>query len=144
MMAPLLIVLAQPAGAPPIANVVLHGGTVYTMDPRQPVAEAVAIGAGRFMAVGATSDVMATKGPATEIIDLRGATVVPGLQDAHGHVGGLGASLHQINLRDVSSLDDVVAKRLARPDQTRGLSAVGGTRTGGRPRRGRRPRRSTG
>jgi predicted amidohydrolase YtcJ len=121
MMAPLLIVLARSAGAPPIADVVLHGGTVYTMDPRQPVAEAVAISTGRFIAVGATNDVMATKGPATEIIDLRGATVVPGFQDAHGHVGGLGASLHQIDLRDVSSLDDVVtrvreAARAARPD----------------------------
>jgi predicted amidohydrolase YtcJ len=91
------------------------------MDPQQPLVDAVAIAGGRFIGAGASRDVLAMRGPATEVVDLRGATIVPGLQDAHGHVGGLGASLRQIDLRDAGSLEIVLtrvreAARTVRPD----------------------------
>ncbi len=54
------------------------------------------------------------KGPRTEVIDLGGATLVPGLQDAHGHVLELGTSLAELDLRDTPSLERITELVAAR------------------------------
>ena len=54
------------------------------------------------------------KGPGTRVIDLGGDAVVPGLQDAHGHFLGLGASLSSLDLRDTPSLSSITEKVAAR------------------------------
>jgi predicted amidohydrolase YtcJ len=56
-------------------------------------AEAVAVAGGKILAVGKRSEVMKLKGPATQLVDLKGQTLVPGFVDAHGHmvIGGLQA-----------------------------------------------------
>ena len=69
---------------------------------------------GRIVRVGSNADVMRLKGPQTEVLDLQGATLVPGLQDAHGHVLGLGASLTTLDLRDTPTstrIAELVAER---------------------------------
>ena len=105
-----LLMLSMPAPATPPPELVIHGARIYTMDAARPHAEAVAIAGGRFGAVGSTERVLALAGAATRRIDAAGATIVPGLQDAHGHVLGLGEALEQLDLRGTRSLDEVVAR----------------------------------
>jgi predicted amidohydrolase YtcJ len=98
----------------PPATLIIHNGPIYTADAVHPTAEAVAVRDGRIVRVGSDADVMRLKGIQTEILDLQGATLVPGLQDAHGHVLGLGTSLTTLDLRDTPTptrIAELVAER---------------------------------
>jgi len=64
-------------GASAPADVILHHGTVTTLDRSNPTATAVAIRDGRFVRVGADADVLALAGSATKVIDLKGRRVLP-------------------------------------------------------------------
>ncbi|MET1535267.1 amidohydrolase family protein, partial [Burkholderia sola] len=72
-------------------DLILHNGHITTLDRANPVATAVAIKDGRFVAVGSEADVMPLAGRATKVVDLGGRGVLPGLIDNHCHVirGGL-------------------------------------------------------
>ena len=87
-----LTLVAAAAAAQP-ADRIWSGGTILTMNDKAMRAEAVAEKGGRIIAVGTRAAVMKHKGPATEVIDLKGRTLLPGFFDAHGHVtlGGLQA-----------------------------------------------------
>jgi predicted amidohydrolase YtcJ len=74
---------AMAAGDP--ADVILINGRFRTMSPRRPVADAVAVTGGRFSAIGSKTDVMTSRGPKTEIVDVKGATVLPGFVEPHMH-----------------------------------------------------------
>jgi len=78
-----LTVTGFAAAAP--ADRIIRGGPIVTVNPTQPTAEAVAIAAGKIVAVGSEADVMQHKGPATEVTDLGGKTLVPGFVDGHSH-----------------------------------------------------------
>jgi predicted amidohydrolase YtcJ len=67
------------------ADRIIHGGPIVTVDPARPTAEAVAIAAGKIVAVGTDAEVMQHKGPKTEVTDLAGRTLVPGFIDGHSH-----------------------------------------------------------
>ena len=77
--------MRAPAAETGPADVILVNGHFRTMATHQPIAEAVAITAGRFVAVGSKSSVLAHRGPKTEIVDVRGATVLPGFVEPHMH-----------------------------------------------------------
>jgi len=85
--------LAAPAWARQTAETIWFGGSILTMNDKAMRAEAVAVANGRILAVGRASEVMKLKGPATQLVDLQGRTLLPGFVDAHGHVmmGGLQA-----------------------------------------------------
>ncbi|GAB3114954.1 amidohydrolase [Aestuariicella hydrocarbonica] len=68
-----------------MADVVLMNGTIYTVDDQQSWAEAVAIKDGRFLAVGRPEDVESLIDAHTQIVDLAGRFVMPGLYDMHTH-----------------------------------------------------------
>jgi len=68
-----------------VADLIIHGGPILTMESSQPRAEAIAIAAGRIVAVGAKAEVMAHVGPAKQQLDLAGRALLPGFIDAHGH-----------------------------------------------------------
>jgi hypothetical protein len=76
-----------PAASSPLttADTVLTGARIRTLDPRRPWAEAVAVKDGTIAAVGDERDVRDWRGAATEVIDLAGATLTPGLVDGHSH-----------------------------------------------------------
>jgi hypothetical protein len=99
--------MAQQSQSP---DVILHGGRFSTLDRAQPSAEAVAIRDGRFVAVGKAPEVIALKGDATRMIDLKGARVLPGLIDNHLHIirGGLNFNL-ELRWDGVRSLTDAMA-----------------------------------
>ncbi len=73
------------------ADLIVTGGRVETLDRAHPIAEALAIRDGRFVAIGDRQAVDVHRGPATRVIDLRGGMAVPGFADAHVHPihGGL-------------------------------------------------------
>lgn len=88
---------------------ILHNGVIRTLDPRQPVVEALAIRDGRVAAIGSAAEVAAAVGSQHEAIDLRGRTVVPGLCDAHVHITSQGINAQRIALGDVTSIDQALA-----------------------------------
>jgi predicted amidohydrolase YtcJ len=75
------------------AHILIVGGDVRTMDPHAPRAEALAARDGKILAVGAERDLESLRGPSTVVVDARGATVLPGLIDAHGHFGHVARSM---------------------------------------------------
>ncbi|MHC5905061.1 amidohydrolase [Streptomyces sp. S6] len=83
------------------ADLVLTGGPVHTVDPARPHATAVAVRAGRIVAVG-HDEVHALVGPRTEVVDLAGRLLLPGFQDAHVHPLGAGMELGQCHLADTT------------------------------------------
>src|SRR5438105_6974998 len=91
------------------ADVILHNGKITTVNAKQPEAQAVAVGEGRFLAVGSDRDVLSLRGPATQVIDLNGRRVVPGLNDSHLHVirGGLNFNM-ELRWDGVPSLADAL------------------------------------
>lgn len=74
-----------PAQEPARADLILHGGRVWTVDPAYPVAEAVAIRRNRIVRVGTSVEVLALRGPDTHVLDLDGQLVLPGFNDGHTH-----------------------------------------------------------
>ncbi|MEX2147924.1 MAG: amidohydrolase [Candidatus Rokuibacteriota bacterium] len=68
------------------ADWIFQNGRILTLDRRQPAATSVAIGGGRIAAVGGRDAVRAWRGRSTRVVDLRGATVIPGLVDGHAHL----------------------------------------------------------
>ena len=104
------------AQGPPPADLIIHHARIYTMDARNPTAEAIAVRGGRIARVGTDSEVMRLAGSSTRVIDAAGATVVPGLEDAHGHVAEFGASLQILDFRGTTSYQqivDMVRRRVA-------------------------------
>jgi len=82
---------AQPVAAAAVdadADLVVVNAKVYTVDARLPRAEAFAVKAGRFVAVGTTADIKGLIGKNTQQFDARQMTVVPGFTDCHNHAGG--------------------------------------------------------
>lgn len=90
------------------ADLVLRDGRVYTMDSAMPDAQAIAVRGQHIMAVGTNSEIDALIGDRTEVIDLNGELVLPGLIDAHGHYMSFGESLMGLDLRPPRSWDEIV------------------------------------
>jgi hypothetical protein len=97
----ILLLAASTARAQAAADLVLVNARVYTLDAGRPWAEAVAIAGDRIVAVGTTAEVRQRIGPHTRTLDLRGAFVSPGFNDAHVHIDATGALLVGVNLLDV-------------------------------------------
>ena len=71
-----------------IADLVISGGKVFTVDESEPEAAAVAIKGNRIIAVGTDKEISRYIDPATtKVIDAAGRTVLPGFNDAHAHFG---------------------------------------------------------
>ncbi len=70
------------------ADLVVFNAKVYTVDSRAPKAEAFAVKAGRFVAVGSNADIKGLIGKATQTFDARQMTIVPGFIDCHNHAPG--------------------------------------------------------
>ncbi len=96
----------------PAADTIFLGATVRTMNPTQPVAEAIAVKNGRIVAVGKRGDIAAMKGTGTEMIDAGGATILPGFIDPHVHIVMAAALSSFTDVRALlcPTMDDVYAK----------------------------------
>jgi predicted amidohydrolase YtcJ len=99
---------ARSARAAERADLVLENAVVHTVNPEAPRAEAVAVRGNRIVAVGRTADVALLVGPRTRVLDLHGRTVVPGFDDAHAHLLGIGFARLDVDLAGTRSWAEVV------------------------------------
>jgi len=97
--------------------VAIHG-KVWTENPNQPEAEAIAVSGHRILAVGTTDEISKLAGPRTQVLDLEGRRVVPGFNDAHVHFFWGGQGLTSVQLRDVTSREQFT-QRIAGYARTR-------------------------
>lgn len=91
------------------ADLVVIRGRVLTQDPERPRASAVAIGAGRVLAVGGDDEILALSGPSTRVIDAAGGTVLPGFCESHMHIFSGAAEMAQLQLDGVHGFDALAA-----------------------------------
>lgn len=100
-------------------QVILRNGKITTLDPAQPAASALAVADGLIQSVGSDSDVMALAGAATQVVDLAGRRVIPGLNDSHTHLirGGLNYNM-ELRWENVPSLADALALLKAQAERT--------------------------
>ncbi len=93
------------------AETIFHSGLVWTGRGGHPGATALAVTGGRILAVGADHDVLALRGPDTQMVHLAGQTLIPGFIDAHAHIWKIGHLLTTLmDARGVSSLDHLAAR----------------------------------
>src|SRR5438067_1414807 len=88
------------------AEIVFKNGNIYTVDERQPHAEAIAVKAGHILYVGSNTAVQAYVGDNTRTVDLHGDTVLPGFTDSHHHLSGVGFREMTLNLEGSASLEE--------------------------------------
>lgn len=89
------------------ADTVLLNARIYTVNPRQPWAEALAIRGGNIVAVGTAAQMQKYRGPSTKVIEAGGRMVLPGFTDCHIHFMGGSLSLQRINLEDVKTISGI-------------------------------------
>ena len=90
------------------ADLIIENGIIYTMDDFNPMAESVAVRSGKIIGVGSNYYIQSFIGNNTKVLDLKGATMVPGLIEGHGHFMGLGYAKMRLDLSTVSSYDELV------------------------------------
>lgn len=92
-------------------SLIIHGGPILTMDPDQPMVEAVLIQQGLVTAAGSESSVTEMAPQSAEVIDLQGRLATPGLNDAHAHIMMTGFAQQQIPLTapQVTSIEQIKA-----------------------------------
>lgn len=93
------------------ADLILKNATIWTVDPKQPIAEALAVSKNEILAVGSNDEIQALAKPSTRIIDLHRQLVLPGFNDCHTHfVTAALRSATNIDLYGVKSMEDVLSK----------------------------------
>ena len=90
----------------PPATLVLTGGRVWTGNPKQPWAQAVAIRDQKIVAVGSDKEILAHVSKDTRRIALDGRFVMPGFNDAHIHFGSV-MRLTQVDLNEAASVEEM-------------------------------------
>jgi predicted amidohydrolase YtcJ len=97
-----------------LPEAVFYNCRIYTMDDDNPFAEAVTIVGDRIAFVGSSSEALSAARPGAEKFDLKGATVIPGLVDAHAHFSGYAASRAALDLNGTGSIGEVRERLAAR------------------------------
>ena len=103
-----LIGMSSMVAQRPVADLVILGGNVVTMDTARPQAEAIAIKDGRILAVGGNDTIKTYLGDQTKFLRLKGEFVMPGFIEGHAHFVGLGESQMMLKLSDAGTWDDIV------------------------------------
>ena len=98
---------AQEKASATIADTVVLHARVYTENPKQPWAEAIAIRGDKIAAVGSEGDIEAYRGPSTKVIDGAGCLVLPGFTDSHIHFLDGSLSLLQVSLEQAKTVEEI-------------------------------------
>jgi predicted amidohydrolase YtcJ len=104
------VVSCGPEAKKEMADLVFLNGVVWTVNPEQPRAEAVAIKGEKVLAVGSSADLRELIGEETEVIDLKGKFLLPGFIDSHTHFLDGGFALSRVQLREAKSREDFIAR----------------------------------
>jgi predicted amidohydrolase YtcJ len=111
------------------ADLVLRGGKVITVDKDWRIVQAVAVKDGRLLAVGDDAAIAGYVGPGTEVVELAGKTVVPGLMDTHLHqlfAALNGPAVQLLGARSIADVQKAIAERVARTEQGKWVTASSG------------------
>lgn len=100
---------AAPLPEPTPEGTLFHGGTIYLGHPDWRATDALFVRKGRVVAAGQEARALAADAGAQRI-DLRGGFAVPGLQDAHAHLEGLGKALETVDLRGCTGYDELIER----------------------------------
>ncbi|MFN7491294.1 MAG: amidohydrolase [Cyclobacteriaceae bacterium] len=92
------------------ADLIISGGTIYTVDEKQPKVEAVAVAGDRIVYAGTLKGAEEWKGEKTQMLDLKGKVMTPGWVEGHGHFMGLGFNELELDLMNVKSYEELVEK----------------------------------
>ena len=129
-----LFVIALLLGSTALAaDAIYINGSVITVDPAKPYAEAFAVTNGRFSAVGTTAEIRRLATPGAKIVDLKGMTVTPGFNDAHLHPTGVYGEdspyyTPWLGPEKVHNMDELIAALKAKAAKTPPGQSVRGTR----------------
>jgi len=91
-----------------MSDLIIHNACIYTVDPKQPFAQALLIESGLIQKVGSNQEILAFKNDSTKVIDAKNHLVLPGLIDSHGHLMGMGRVHSQLNLKAVKSVEELI------------------------------------
>ena len=95
-------------------DLVLYHGTILTgeglKEAHPQIVSAIAIAGDKILAIGSDSEIKKLAGPQTKLRDLQGAFVMPGLNDAHVHLGGAGQTKLNVDLTGATSLDEMLQR----------------------------------
>jgi len=89
------------------ADLVLLTGKIFTLNDANPFVESLAVKDGLILALGKSEDIKKFIGPRTQVLDVKGKLVIPGLIDAHTHFASGGQSLASLSFRGVNSIERV-------------------------------------
>ncbi|MDH5604758.1 MAG: amidohydrolase [Cyclobacteriaceae bacterium] len=92
------------------ADLIILGGTIYTVAGKDTVVEAVAIKKDRIIFAGSERESLHFKGDSTQMIDLQGATMTPGFIEGHGHFMGMGFNALSLDLSGIENYDSLAKK----------------------------------
>lgn len=111
-------------------DMILRNGRITTLDPRKPEVSAIALAAGRVLAIGADDDIMKLAKAGTQVVDLGKRRVIPGLNDSHTHLirGGLNYNM-ELRWEGVPSLATALSmlrEQAARTPAPQWVRVVGG------------------
>ncbi len=95
---------------PAPADLVIFGGTIYTVNEKQPTAEAVAVQGDKIIFVGSEVEARKYIHDKTEVIDLQGKIMTPGFIEGHGHLMGVGYNELNIDLMTTKSYAEIVQR----------------------------------
>jgi predicted amidohydrolase YtcJ len=113
-------------------DLVMFNGNVITVDNDFSIAKAVAIKDGKIVGVGSNADMKNLTGEKTELMDLKGATVLPGINDAHIHLNGFGiqrppmiVDLKYPLIKSIADMQDATEAKIAEVGRGKWISGWG-------------------
>ena len=106
----LSLVLTACGSRKDVADLVILGGKIYTMNDTYPVVEAVAVKGQKIIFAGNENEGREHVGDETRVIDLQGRVMTPGFVEGHGHIMGIGYNELELDLMAVKSYDELIGK----------------------------------
>ena len=106
----LLTIWCNSCESPQPADLVIKNGSIYTMDPKKPLVQAVGVKDGKIVFVGSEEKVSSRIGEETTVLDLKGKTMTPGIIESHAHLMSMGYHNFNLDLNNVKSYDQLIEK----------------------------------
>ena len=120
---------AQAQQEAPGADLIVHNAKIFTGNPAQPAASALAVKSGRIYSVGTDVEVLGLKNANTRVIDSRGRTLIPGIIDAHTHVlneGGYNYTLRWDGVPTLRRALAMLSEQAKRTPEGHWVKVIGG------------------
>jgi len=132
----ILLFMSGIAAGAETADTIFINGNIYTVNEKQPHAEAIAVHRGRIIFVGSNAEAEKFRGNKTRTVDLAGKTVTPGFTDSHCHIFEIGEREITLNLEGTNTREDFLAKvkeRVAQTERDKWITGRGWIETFWRP-----------